>query len=233
MIDYVLENNHLTKEKPNDRYARVVNVQSFTEADLAEAIARRNLGISKAEALAMLEAAAEIQLEWMALGHAINLRLIHIHPSVPGTYEDGEYPHEAIYRITPSKELVEVAKHIKLRHVEAVSPIHVESVHDLKSGTANDKITSGGTLKITGHNIKVEGALPEVCAQFISLEDPEADYRIPMSDFIVNNPSELILTAPQMVTDEEVQLKITTQYSGTKPLKTPHSITFSKVFTVI
>jgi hypothetical protein len=54
MIDYVLEMNHLTKEKPNDRYARVVNIQSKTEADLAEAIARRNLGI-------MLEAAAEIE----------------------------------------------------------------------------------------------------------------------------------------------------------------------------
>jgi hypothetical protein len=28
MIDYVWEMNHLTKEKPNDRYARVVNGQS-------------------------------------------------------------------------------------------------------------------------------------------------------------------------------------------------------------
>jgi hypothetical protein len=42
---------------PNDRRARVVNVQSRSESDLAEAIAKRNIGISKAEALAMLEAA--------------------------------------------------------------------------------------------------------------------------------------------------------------------------------
>jgi hypothetical protein len=51
MIDYVLENNLLTKDKPNDRYARVVNQRSRTENDLADAIARRNIGISKAEAL--------------------------------------------------------------------------------------------------------------------------------------------------------------------------------------
>jgi hypothetical protein len=36
-----------------------------------------------------------------------------------------------------------------------------------------------------------------------------------------------------MVKDEEVQLKITTQYSGSiKPLKAPHFATFNTVFTV-
>jgi hypothetical protein len=42
MIDYVLEENLLTPKDPNDRYARVVNVQSRSESDLAEAISRRN-----------------------------------------------------------------------------------------------------------------------------------------------------------------------------------------------
>jgi hypothetical protein len=224
MIDYVLEMNHLTKEKPNDRYARVVNVQSKTEADLAEAIARRNLGISKAEALAMLEATAEIELEWMVEGHSINLRLMHAHPAVPGAFIEGEYPKEVVYRITPSKEVAELTKQIKLRHVEPVFPLRVEHVLDLKSDTVNEKITSRGTIKIFGHNLKVESPLAEVCAEFVSLEDPEANYRIPMSDFIVNNPSELILVAPQMVTGEEVQLKITTQYSSGK--KTIESSSF-------
>jgi hypothetical protein len=61
MIDYVLENNRW-KDKRNGRYARVVNVRSYAESDLAEAIAQMNFGISKAEALAMLEAVIEIQL---------------------------------------------------------------------------------------------------------------------------------------------------------------------------
>ena len=62
MVDYVLEKNLLTKDKPNDRYARPVNVKTHTQSDLAEAISRRNVGISKAEALAMLEMSSEIQL---------------------------------------------------------------------------------------------------------------------------------------------------------------------------
>jgi hypothetical protein len=105
MIDYVLEDNLLTPKEPNDRRARVVNVQSRSESNLAEAISRRNIGISKAEALAMLEAASEIQLEWLAEGHSINLRLAHFHPSIPGAFEEGEYPKDAVIRITASKEV--------------------------------------------------------------------------------------------------------------------------------
>jgi hypothetical protein len=233
MIDYVLEDNLLTPKEPNDRYARVVNVQSRSESDLAEAISKRNIGISKAEALAMLEAASEIQLEWLAEGHSINLRLAHFHPSIPGAFEEGEYPKEAAIRITASKEVAETAKTIPLRHVEAVNPIHIDFVHDVKSDTTNSKVTRGGSVKITGHNLKIAGIEPAVGVEFISVEDPEAIYPVPAQDIIINNPSELLIIAPQMVTGEEVQLKVTTQYSGSlKGLKTPRSVTFGKKLTV-
>jgi hypothetical protein len=234
MIDYVLENNLLTKDKPNDRRARVVNVHSYTEDDLAIAIAKRNMGISKPEALAMLEAASEIQLEWLAEGNSINLRLIHLHPSIPGAFEEGQYPKEAAIKITPSKEVAEVAKKIHLRHVEAVSPMRIDFVHDVKSNTTNDKVTRGGTVKITGHNLKIAGEDPTVRAEFISVEDPEAIYPIPAQDLIINNPSELMVIAPAMVLDELVVFKVTTQYSnGATLLKTPRSITFDRELTVV
>jgi hypothetical protein len=234
MIDYVLEDNLLTPKEPNDRRARVVNVHSYSESDLAEAIARRNIGISKAEALAMLEAASEIQLEWLAEGHSINLRLAHFHPSIPGAYEEGEYPKEAVIRITASKEVAETATKIPLRHVEAVNPIHIDFVHDVKSNTTNNKITRGGSVKITGHHLKVVGIDTTVGILFISVEDPEAVYQVPAQNIIVNNPSELIIIAPMMVIDEEVILKVTTQYSGnSKNLKTPRTITFEKKLKVV
>jgi hypothetical protein len=234
MIDYVLEDNLLTPKDPNDRYARVVNVQSRSESDLAEAVSRRNIGISKAEALAMLEAASEIQLEWLSEGHAINMRLAHFHPSIPGAFEEGEYPKDAVIRITASKEVAETAKTVPLRHVEAVNPIHISFVHDVKSDTTNDKVTRGGSVKITGHNLKVTGKEPAVGIEFISVEDPEAIYPVPAQDIVINNPSELLIVAPQMVTGEEVQLKVTTQYSGnSNNLKMPRSITFERKLTVI
>jgi hypothetical protein len=233
MVDYVLENYSLSKENLNDRRARVVNQHSYTESDLADAIVRRNMGISRPEALAMLEALSEIQLEWLRAGNSVNLRLVHVRPSVPGTYEEGEYPKEIAFRATVSKELNKVAKTVPLRHVEPVSPIGIEFVRDIKSNTSNDKVTSGGTVKITGHRLKIAGKEPIVGIQFISATDPGTTYSVPATDIIVNNPSELVITAPQMVLDETVLLKIATQYAGSVLLKTPRSVTFNKELTVV
>jgi hypothetical protein len=232
-IDYTLKENLLTKGKPNDLRAQVVNQRTHAESDLAEAIAKRNIGVSKPEALAILEARAEILMEWIADGDAVNLRLEHYHASIPGAYEEDEHPKEAVLNITPSKELTAIMKTVPLRHVDAVNPIGIDFVHDVKTNTTNDKITRGGTVKIKGRNLKIAGEKPEVGGEFISREDPEAIYCIPPVDIITNNPAELVIIAPAMVAGEPVVLKVTTQFSGTTVLKTPRSITFDKALTVV
>ena len=235
MIDFVLDDNPLTKDNPNDRRARVVNQRTYTEVDLAEAIAGRNIGISKLESLAGLEAQAEFIMKWVAEGNTVNLRTAHYHFSIPGVYEEDEYPKEAVIRITPSKELAEIAKKVPLRHVEPVAPMRINFIHDVKSNTTNDKVTRGGTVKISGHNLKIMGKEGvAVGAEFISREDPDAIYPIPAVDVIVNNPSELIVIAPQMVAGEPVVFRVTTQYtSGGTLLKAPRSFTFEKELTVV
>jgi hypothetical protein len=234
MIDYVLESNPLTRDKPNDRRARAVNVHSCTEEDLAEAISKRNMGISKPEALAMLAALTQIQMEWITAGHSINLSMAHFHPSIPGAYEEGTYPKEAAYRITPSKEVAMAAKMIPLRHVEPVNPIRIAFVNDVKSNTTNDLITGGGTVKITGHHLKIAGTAEfAVGVEFIST-DTGTVYAIPAQDLIINYPSELMIIAPLMTSGEKVALRVTTQYSGGATLlKKPRSITFERELTIV
>ncbi|MDR1120490.1 MAG: DUF4469 domain-containing protein [Dysgonamonadaceae bacterium] len=233
-MDYVMGDNPLTPQESNDRYARVVNGHSYTSKDLAEAIAKGNIGISKAEALAVLEAEADIQLRWLAEGFSINTRLAHFHPSIPGKFLEGEFPHEAVIRITPSKEVVKLAKKIPLRHVEPARPIRIETVYDVKSDTVNSMITGGGTVKIKGHNLKVMGTDPTVGVEFVNADNPTAVHPVAVKDIIVNNPSKLIVIAPAMSSGEEVYLKVTTQYSkSVKGLKTPRSITFEKKLTVV
>jgi hypothetical protein len=233
MLRYVLEYNQLTKQDPNDLRARVVDLNSYTEDDLARAISGANIGISLPESRAMLEAAAEILLKWLSAGNAVNLRLLHIHPTIPGKFLDGEYPREAAIRVTASKEVVALAKTIPLRHVEPVSPLRVESVHDVKSDTLNENLTSGGSVKIKGHNIRVTGIEPSVGLEFVNADNAAIVYPVPLEDVIVNNPSELIILAPSMPSGEEVFFKITTQYAGAKDRKEPLSFTFTKRLTVV
>ena len=235
MIDFVLDDNPLTKDNPNDRRARVVNQRTYTEVDLAEAIAGRNIGIGKPESLAGLEAQAEFIMKWVAEGNTVNLRTAHYHFSIPCVYEEDEYPKEAVIRITPSKEPAEIAKKVPLRHVEPVAPMRIDFIRDVKSNTRNDKVTRGGTVKITGHNLKIAGTDLSVGAMFISREDPDAIYPIPAVDLIVNNPSELMVIAPAaMVAGEPVVFRVTIQYtSGGTLLKAPRSFTFEKELTVV
>jgi hypothetical protein len=233
MIKYVLENNILTTKDLNDRYARVVEVRTRTQDDLAQAIADRNMGISQPEVLAMLEAQAEIIKRWVSDGDAVLTRTVHIHPSVPGVYKDGEYPTEAAVRTTPTKELSEAIKKTPLQHTEPISPIRIEFVHDIPSDTTNDKITRGGTVKIKGHNLKIEGKAPTVGIEFLSVEDPEVTYDVASKNILLNNPSELMIIAPLMVVDEKVVLRVTTQYSPGSSLKKPRSCTFERELTVV
>jgi hypothetical protein len=234
MIDYVLKDNLLT-EDPNDRSAQVVNVRSYTEEDLAEAIAKRNIGISKAEALAMLEAEAEIKMDWISQGIAINLRLEHYHYAISGVYHEGEYPKEAVMRITASKELNDLVKKIPLRYVEASSKMRIDFITDVKSSTTNDRITPGGVVKITGYNLKIAGTEASVGITFVNAANPNTVYPVPAIDIVTNNPSELMIIAPAMTSGEEVQLKVTTQFANysKKALNTPRSVTFEKKLVVV
>jgi hypothetical protein len=227
-MDYILIDNVLTPLEPNDRRAQVVNARSYNKTDLATAIAKANIGISMPEALAMIEARDEIILGWIAEGHSVNLRLEHIHASIPGKFFEGEFPREAAIRITASKEVNDLAKSIPLRQVEPVSSIRVESVHDVKSDTLNSTITSGGSVKIKGHNIRVTGEDPSVGVEFVNADNPAIVYPVAPEDLVVNNPSELIIVAPAMSPGEEVLLKVTTQYAGTKDRKDAHSAIFTK-----
>jgi hypothetical protein len=219
-LDYTFAKNHLTKKDPNDRYARVVNPQSTTEEEYADRLAARNLGISKPQALSTIEALWELVLEDIEQGINPKLRLFDIHLTIPGVYQEGDHPKEAAVKITPKKLLTDTAKKTKLRHVEAPTLIYIDFVDDVKSGTRNDKVTQGGTVKITGHNLKLEPTGDSrVYAEFFSLEDPEAIYPIPSVDVIINSPSELMVIAPKMVKDEPVQFRVYTLYSGgAKPL---------------
>jgi hypothetical protein len=234
MITYVLDENHFPNEKPNERYARVVNSKSFTESDVADAIAKRQVGISKAEALATLEITYEIIREWIAGGYSINMRTAHYHFSIQGTFAEGEHPTDAILKITPSKELAAAVKENQLRHVEPVIQLRIDYVEDVRSGTTNQFITRGGNVKIFGHNIKIAGDEGKVYVEFVSQEDPEAIYPVPITDIVINHPSELLIVAPHMVIDEPIRLRIRTQYSGNSKhlLKTPRSVVFEKTLFV-
>jgi hypothetical protein len=242
MIEYVLTGNPLTKEEPNDRYARIVNTRTFTEEDVAKEIAESNVGISEGEAMSMLITRANIILKRLARGERANLRLENIHFGIPGAFKAGEFPTKAVARITPSKEVNAAVESNPLRSLEAYNQLVIHYVEDVLSGTTDEYITRGGSVKIYGHNLKIVEKLPDPpvfptpppCrVEFISVEDPDSVYPVAAINIVDNDPTRLLIIAPDLVIGDYVWLKVTTQYGGhSKPLITPRSITFDKPFLV-
>jgi hypothetical protein len=122
-----------------------------------------------------------------------------------------------------------------LRQVSPALPLRINFVKDFGSDSINRFITPGGSVKIGGHNLKIAGTDELDRIEFVSLKNPATIYPVPPTGIIVNNTSELLITVPPMPANENVHLKITTQYSSksNKLLKKPRSVIFEKTLTAL
>ena len=109
------------------------------------------------------------------------------------------------------------------------SGIVISHVVDTKTGSVNDLLTPGGTLKIKGGKLKIAGDNPQVGVSFEN-ESGNA-IRVEERDVVVNNPSELIVQIPTLPAGK-YQLVISTQYAISSILKEPRTCVFDKIFTV-
>ena len=100
---------------------------------------------------------------------------------------------------------------------------------DSKTGSVNDLLTPGGTLKIKGGKLKIAGDNPLVGVFF---ENETANLtQVPEIDIIVNNPAELIVQIPTL-TAGTYKLVIRSQFATGKLLKEPRATVFDKILTV-
>jgi hypothetical protein len=105
-------------------------------------------------------------------------------------------------------------------------------VVDIKTGSINDLLTPNRNLKISGHNIRVEGKNEENGVYFIH-RDTQERTKVDASDIVTNKPSELVVVIPELAAGA-YQLEVTTQ-SGAhskSPLKEPRSAFFDRILTV-
>jgi hypothetical protein len=109
------------------------------------------------------------------------------------------------------------------------SGITISHVVDSKTGSVNDLLTPGGTLKIKGGKLKIAGDHPLVGVFFENAA--EQTTQVAPNDIVVNNPSELIVQIPALSAGA-YKLLIRSQYSGAAMLKEPRTCVYEKTLTV-
>ncbi|MHB9294965.1 hypothetical protein PilKf_00697 [Pillotina sp. SPG140] len=234
MLEYTLEYNELTEE-PGDLRARVVNVRSYTEQELIDKILQIGAGLTRSDVVSVLEAMKQVTAGILADGGAVHTELFNASPSIQGVFNapDETYnadKHKISINFHIGSGLRKAVADIKVKKVIAVSSgTIIISVTDIKTGSVNGTLTPGRDLKITGVKIKIAGDDPDVGLYFVPASGTPV--KADPSDFVINNPSEVIALIPAL-TPGTWQVRIVTQYSGSKDLKTPRTVTFDKDLTV-
>jgi hypothetical protein len=230
-----LYENFLT-ENPNDYSAKVISERTLSVKEICKAAVTRGSAPSTAEAM---EHNATLFLKEMAYqlmdGYSVNTGYFTANAQVRGVFNStkesfDQKRHAILFRFNQGdilrKEIPNVA--VQVMGVGEIG-IAISHVVDVKTGSVNDLLTPGGTLKIKGGKLKIAGDSPLIG---VSFEDEQGNVvRVEERDIIVNNPSELILQIPPLMAGV-YQLELTTQYAVSSLLKEPRTAVYEKPLTV-
>jgi hypothetical protein len=235
MLEYTLEDNELT-DKASDFRAQVINVTSYTQNDIVERILNIGAGLTRSDVASVIEAEKQVITGIIAEGGAVNTELFNAFPSISGVFETPDEAfdnskHKIRINLQPGVALRSAVSQVKPKRVAAVlSGTIITSVMDIKTGSVNGTLTPGRDIKVSGAKLKIAGDKSEVGLYFVPVGGG-AEIKTDPSDIVVNNPGEVIAVIPTLPAGV-YRVRLITQYSSGKYLKTPHTFTFDKDLTV-
>ena len=231
-----LYENFLT-EDPNDLTAKVVSERTLTVRELCQTAVKRGGAPSTAEAM---EHNVTLFLKEMAYqlmdGFGINTEYFTANAQVRGVFRSRNETfdpkkHSVLFRFNQGAHLRKEIPNIQVQVMGmGETGIIISHVVDAKTGSVNDLITPGGTLKIRGGKLKIAGDHPQVGVSFEN--EAGVATQVEPNDLIVNNPSELIVHVPALPAGR-YQLAICNQYSVGAMLKEPRTTVYDKILTVV
>ncbi|MDR1325182.1 MAG: DUF4469 domain-containing protein [Treponema sp.] len=235
MLEYTLEANELT-DKPGDLRAQVINVASRTQNDIVDDIMKIGAGLTRSDVVSVLEAEKQVIRNTIAEGGAVNTELFNAFPSISGVFDTPDEAfdhskHKIKINLQPGIALRSVVSQVKPKRVAAVlTGTVITSVTDLKTGSINGALTPGRDVKLSGVKLKISGDNPSVGLYFVPAGGG-VEVKVDPSDIVINNPAEVIAVIPALSAGT-YHVRIITQFSRSRDLKTPHTFTFDKELTV-
>ena len=217
--------------------AQVVNSRNYTFDDIAKHLVERNTGLSSSAIYGLWEGIKDAVEEFISEGGSIKTELFNARAGIKGIFngmEDGfdSGRHEIRLNLRPGILLRDIPKKLKVKKLKPGVKSSILSVLDIKSGSINNSLTPGKSIRIIGQRIKIDGADPSCGIYFVPAKDTEQPVKVDFSDVAVNNPSQIIALVPRL--NKGIwHIKLITQFSyGKCSLKAPKTITFEKSLTV-
>jgi hypothetical protein len=139
-----------------------------------------------------------------------------------------ENSHKVNINLAKGTLLRDTEKRVPVEKINISSPQpRIVEIKDIFSGKRNELLTSNGAVIIRGHNIKLTGDDPSCGLWFVG-----NNTEIKAEIISENKPSTLIAVIPTLEKGQ-YQLKVVTQYSSSKMLKTTKICVYPVVLTVL
>lgn len=230
-IKAYLYDNLLTKDNPNDYIARTSSERSLNVKQICEAAVSR--GGADVSAAAM-EHATSLFLKEMAYqlcdGYSVNTGYFTAGTQIRGVFDSPKETynpakHTILFQFNQGEKLRAEIPTIEVSILGvAESGSAILQVTDVKSGSVNDLLTPGRNLKITGSKIKIAGDSADN-GIFFTETSTNVRTAVDPSDYVVNNPGEVIIVIPPLSAGM-YRLEVVTQYAGGHNLKEPRAAAF-------
>jgi hypothetical protein len=231
-LKYGLNENHLT-ERTDDWTAIAYPVASLDQEAVITRILAKGTSLTRTDVLAVLNALNEVVADGAGQGYTFNLPLLNTSFSISGVFEspldtfDGNR-HKLNLNLTKGVVLREAEKRVKPVKTNTSTPLpQIQEVKDSVSGSVNELLTAGGVVEVRGYNLKIEGGNPACGLWFVA-----GGAEIKAGTVIENKPSRIIAMIPAMAAGT-YQIKVVTQFTGGKLLKTPKVFVYPKDLTLV
>ena len=229
-LKYVLVDNKLTPD-PDDYTARTQDVRTITNDEIIARMTGRGLTLTDTEVKSVFNEFEHLLIELLEEGCAINTPFLKISPSIVGVFSNADDvfdPARHAVRLNASlgSSIVIDQRKMKLQK-EKLSLVQPEilSVKDYQTLQMNEVIKRGGTVEITGSDLKI---YPEDLEQGIFIGNQGSEVRVTV--YMMNKPSMLIFQVPQNVPGGEVYVRVKNKLQKSNVLRTG---SFNATLTVI
>jgi predicted histone-like DNA-binding protein len=228
-------------DAPPKWFAVPVPGEKVTTENVAQNISERST-VSPADTEGVLESLSVIMPECLLRGDPVYLRgvgtfRIGIHSAGVENPNDFNRSHVRGHHVvfTPDTRFLNALRDMRYEDsgIRGAETLSINWIADVVSGTANEMLTPGGSVRLSGQKMKIEGNDPNVGLKLLHVET-QTVHSVPMSSIPVNKAKEIVFVVPQGLPDGHWQVRIITQFSGStgRALKTPRVFTCEPLLTM-
>lgn len=219
-IKYSLIENKLTAD-PDDYRGQVQHNSSVTIEDVLQKIARPGSTVTAAEGLAFWEELSQAVVAELQAGNRVVSDLFVVSLGLTGTFNGAQDAfdtarHQLRVRVSPGIRLRKAEQGLSVEQVRAdtVQPV-LDQIEDFGTDTTNERLSKGGTARLTGSRLKFD---PADTTQGIFLINPTgAETRI--ARVLTNKPSELLFLVPASLANGQYRVVVRAKPFGNQGIR--------------